>query len=488
MDKKIKLKFHVLAIFIILIFCFALTPKTLQNDTYYTIAIGEYILDNGIDMQDPFSWHEDLPYTYPHWAYDVATYLVYNFGESVGIGGFTAIYIATAILSMALGVIIYLALNKICKNQLVAFFITLGMMYLMKNFIAARAQLVTYILFVLTILFIESFIETKKKRYLLGLIIIPIIIANVHCAVWPFYFVLYLPYVVEYILALIIDSDIIYKTRIAFNKRKLKRLTLKNNNKEMIEKLTVKIETLQKKKESSDLKRANRRNNPYKIILKKEPCIKYLILVMIICILTGFLTPLGTTPFTYLFKTMEGNTMDSISEHLPLTLINDINTLVVLVLFLLILIFTDTKIKLRDLFMLTGLILLAFMSRRQVSMFVLIGGFIFAKLLVALIEKYDATGTEQSIKAITTIFGKIIAILLAILVSFTFYKGKINNPYVSTSSYPVEACDYILENLDIENMRIFNEYNFGSYLLYRGIPVFIDSRADLYAPEFNGTE
>ena len=488
MDKKIKLKFHVLAIFIILIFCFALTPKTLQNDTYYTIAIGEYILDNGIDMQDPFSWHEDLPYTYPHWAYDVATYLVYNFGESVGIGGFTAIYIATAILSMALGVIIYLALNKICKNQLVAFFITLGMMYLMKNFIAARAQLVTYILFVLTILFIESFIETKKKRYLLGLIIIPIIIANVHCAVWPFYFVLYLPYVVEYILALIIDSDIIYKTRIAFNKRKLKRLTLKNNNKEMIEKLTVKIETLQKKKESSDLKRANRRNNPYKIILKKEPCIKYLILVMIICILTGFLTPLGTTPFTYLFKTMEGNTMDSISEHLPLTLINDINTLVVLVLFLLILIFTDTKIKLRDLFMLAGLILLAFMSRRQVSMFVLIGGFIFAKLLVALIEKYDATGTEQSIKAITTIFGKIIAILLAILVSFTFYKGKINNPYVSTSSYPVEACDYILENLDIENMRIFNEYNFGSYLLYRGIPVFIDSRADLYAPEFNGTK
>ena len=37
-------------------------------------------------------------------------------------------------------------------------------------------------------------------------------------------------------------------------------------------------------------------------------------------------------------------------------------------------------------------------------------------------------------------------------------------------------------------MRIFNEYNYGSYLLYRGIPVFIDSRADLYTPEFNGTK
>ena len=66
------------------------------------------------------------------------------------------------------------------------------------------------------------------------------------------------------------------------------------------------------------------------------------------------------------------------------------------------------------------------------------------------------------------------------------YKGKINNEFVNSSSYPVKAADYILEELDINNMRLFNEYNYGSYLLYRGIPVFIDSRADLYAPEFNG--
>ena len=43
MDKKTKIKFNILAIFIIIIFSFALTPKTLQNDTYYTIKIGEYI-------------------------------------------------------------------------------------------------------------------------------------------------------------------------------------------------------------------------------------------------------------------------------------------------------------------------------------------------------------------------------------------------------------------------------------------------------------
>ncbi len=486
MDKKIKIKFNVLAIFIIMLFCFALTPKTLQNDTYYTIAIGEHIMENGIDMVDPFSWHEDLPYTYPHWAYDVATYLVFQAGEAIGIGGFMAIYIATVLLSISLGIVVYYALRKICKNDLVSFFITLAIMYLLKNFIAARAQLVTYILFALTILFIENFIATGKKRYAVGLIIIPIIIANVHAAVWPFYFVLYLPYIVEYILAAFSESQIYYKLVIKFNKRKLKKMTLKNKPQEKIDAMTKKIDDWQAVMEKAEMKRIKRREHPYKIILNKDNNIKYLIIIMIICIFTGFLTPIGTTPYTYLPKTMAGNTMNSISEHLPLTLINDLKTLTVIVLFLLILIFTDTKIKLRDLFMVGGLLLLAFMSRRQVSMFVLIGGIVFAKLIVALIDKYDTKGTEQTMKAMTSMAGRIITLLLGIIVSFMLYRGKPNSPIIDESSYPVKACDYILENIDISTMRIFNEYNYGSYILYRGIPVFIDSRADLYTPEFNG--
>ena len=61
-----------------------------------------------------------------------------------------------------------------------------------------------------------------------------------------------------------------------------------------------------------------------------------------------------------------------------------------------------------------------------------------------------------------------------------------DDEYVDTSSYPVAACDYILNNMDLENVKFYNEYNYGSYMLFRGIPVFIDSRADLYAPEFSG--
>ena len=83
--KKQKI-FEIMAIILIALFCISITPKDLQNDTFYTIKIGEHIKNFGIDMMDPFSWHEDLSYTYPHWLYDLCTYLVY------GIAGFKGIY------------------------------------------------------------------------------------------------------------------------------------------------------------------------------------------------------------------------------------------------------------------------------------------------------------------------------------------------------------------------------------------------------------
>ena len=75
-NDKTKIKFNVMAIILIAIFCISIAPVTLQNDTFYTIKIGEYIINNGIDMHDPFSYH-DIGYTYPHWLYDTSIYLIY---------------------------------------------------------------------------------------------------------------------------------------------------------------------------------------------------------------------------------------------------------------------------------------------------------------------------------------------------------------------------------------------------------------------------
>ena len=473
---KNSIRFTIMAVVLIAIFCFAISPVTLQNDTFYTIKIGEHILQNGVDMKDPFSWHENLQYTYPHWLYDVVIYLVYSIGGQVGI------YISTIVLSIALGLTMYLVNTKLTKNKLTSFVLTIGAMYLLRNYIAARAQLVTFILFILTVYFIEMFLETKKKRYAVGLIIIPIIIANVHLAVFPFYFVLYLPYIAEYMIYILSNTEIILVTA---KIDRLNKKILKTTKEEEIQKIKDEINRLEQKNEKTINKKEKINANPYKIKIRGNNNVKALIIIMIICLFTGFLTPLGTTPYTYLIKTMQGSTTHNISEHLPLTLVNNLEFMCTLVLFIAILTFTDTKIRLSDLFMLGGLVLLTFYTRRQFSMFTLICVIILNRLINALLDKYDPEGCKKAIKKMTTITGMIVTICLVLTISVIQYKPKMKNHFIDEKSYPVEAATYILDNLDINNIKLYNEYNYGSYLIFRGIPVFIDSRADLYAPEFN---
>lgn len=470
LDKKTKIKFNIIAIISIIIFAFVISPKTLQNDTFYTIEIGKYILENGITMEDPFSWHE-LSYTFPHWAYDVMIYLIYS------VGGHLGIYISTMVFAAILGLIMYFATDKLTKNKPLSFIFTIVSLYLLKGYIAARAQLVTFILFALEVLFIERFLETKKKRYVLGLVIIPILLANLHVAVFPFYFILYLPYIAEYLISLFIKYiKNIPEMRIQAVNEKIEKCT----DEKQLEKLKEKMQELQKKASKNALKKEE-----YKITITQKNATKWLILIMIICIFTGLLTPLKEVPYTYLIKTMQGDSPKNISEHLPLTLANNIQYACVLISFIAILMFTDTKIRLCDLFMIGGLTVLSFMSRRQESMFIIICLPIFVRLITAFLNKYDKTAITKMTKEMTSICGVIITVCIVLIASMLLYNGKYKNPYVNSASYPTKASAWILENLDVENIKLYNEYNFGSYLLHRGIPVFIDSRADLYLPEFN---
>ena len=477
--KKYKFKFEILAIVSIIIFCFAIAPVELQNDTFYTIKIGEYILENGVSVgQDPFSWHENLEYAFPHWAYDVFIFLVYNFG------GMTGIYLSTCILTAILGILIYVVHSKLNKNALLAFFMALLSIYLLEDFIAARAQLVTFILFLLEVFFIELFLQTKKKRYAIGIIILPIIIANVHSAVWPFYFVLMLPYIADYIFnAFIINLDIYYyKLRIKLIDKKIKKA---NNDMELITKLNSKLIKIYAKM-SRELE--NKGKEGYitdKIEFEKNPNGKWLILIAIICGFTCFLTPIGDMPYTYLIRTFEGTTTKLINEHLPMTLANHTNFAILLGVTIALAIFAKIKLKLKDWFMIAGLFILAFISRRQESMVVLIALIPISNMIVQIFNKYDKEGTKEVMQLMTKTLGIILTLALILLMAFIMMKNKYKQDYISTSEYPVAASDFILENLDVSRMKLFNEYNYGSYLLYRGIPVFIDSRCDLYTPEFN---
>ena len=135
--------------------------------------------------------------------------------------------------------------------------------------------------------------------------------------------------------------------------------------------------------------------------------------------------------------------------------------------------------------MIGGLTYLMFYTRRQQSMLVLIGSIAFTRMLKNFFEILLNRPLDDMIKKCFNRFTAFI--LIAVMVSWSLHLyGKVKNAkFVNESTYPVKASEWILNNLNINSIRLYNEYNYGSYLLFKGIPVFIDSRADLYAPEFN---
>ena len=359
----------------------------------------------------------------------------------------------------------------------------------MRPYIAARAQLVTFILFVLEIYFIEKLLETNKKRYGFALLLIALLIVELHCAVFPMFFVFAAPYVAEFIFIWIQELNIDEKIFVLVLKL-LKHFHISEEKKMKFDSM---IEKSKKNVEARKIKREKKRKNPYKLIIEKNNAHSTLIIFLIIAIFLGFLNPAGTGAFTYTWKIYKGNTTYSINEHLPLTLIDNKGYSIMLAITILILILIDIKIRLSDLLMFAGTLYLSLKARRQVSLVVIMGMPLLCKFISSFFEKYDNKLCNKLKGFATSIIGLIVVVVSVTLIGNDLYKDKKDEQYVDANSYPVKAVEFLYKYMEEnqikpEDLHLYNEYNYGSYLLLKGIPVFIDSRCDLYTPEFNKGE
>jgi hypothetical protein len=75
-------------------------------------------------------------------------------------------------------------------------------------------------------------------------------------------------------------------------------------------------------------------------------------------------------------------------------------------------------------------------------------------------------------------------LLAAVATAVLWTITKINNNDTAIAArYPVAAVDY-LEESGLDEARGYNSYNWGGYLIWRGVPVFVDGRADVYGDPF----
>ena len=435
-------KLTVVMIICIILMCIGYSAKQMPNDTFYTVKIGQYITENGFKNMhdDPFSWHE-LPYTFPHWLYDFGIFQVYN------AFGWTGIYISTIVLSSVLGLLIYKHCMKRTDNPIISGFFTMAMIMLLNIFLCARAQLVSFSIIVLQIMFIEDLLETGKKRFGIYLLILSLLLVNIHTAVWPFSFVLYLPYFAE---------EICFKIFNYFHKKK---------NKDDNSKGEYYL---------------------YKIKICSNKNIKKLLIVFLLSMCIGIVNPVSpTNAYTYLFKSLDSNMMNLILEHQPPTDILIYSYGLITFGLLFVMYFSDINIEARSVFFYVGLLVIYFKSFRQLSMFTIVLTPIYAENINILINEYVPKFNTFLYRLLNMIYTPILFILMILLLSYNTLRPKLALDYIDSKTYPVEASQWIKDNLDYKNIRIINEYEFGSYMLYQDIPVFIDTRCDLYCPSYN---
>ena len=126
---------------------------------------------------------------------------------------------------------------------------------------------------------------------------------------------------------------------------------------------------------------------------------------------------------------------------------------------------------------------------RNQSFFFIIGMIPLARLVNNFFETYD---NEKLLEKLISKLNKnsILALLGVFILIFMLPNivQRTKEEYVDKTAYPVDATEYILNNLDYQNMRIYDHFNFGSYLEFKGIKTFIDSRCEVYCREFNNVD
>lgn len=478
MEKKQK-KIVIIFSILIGIFTIGIVGKTFQNDTFFNISIGKYILENGIDMKEHFSWIQGLTYTYSHWAFDIIMYLIYNNF------GFTGIYISIILFSILINIVLFNLLTKRGKQPVIAFIITLISAYIIRSCYTARSQIVSFLCFIVEIYCIEKFIETNKKRYAVLLIVLSIIVANFHAATWPMYLVLFLPYFASAFFNFISPKN----RYVLLKKRYQNKLKNVPKDSKKARKYEIKVNYY------ADILEKIEPPKYEKMVRRESYNIKNLVILFVIICFTGLITPIHDTPYTYVIKSMFGESnfennasVDFIMEMQPITPAYSTDLVVFLIILLAFLIFMPTKLKLEQGFLILGLLLMTIISARYVYLLVFLGSYVLMDLIAQCIAKFIPEDMQKLENILVSKKGIIILSILIILFVLPKFLEIIVEDYVDEELYPVGAVEYIKENLDYKNMRIYNSYNNGSYLMLNEIPVFIDSRLDVYCSEFNDTD
>ena len=399
-----------------------------ENDLFFDIKTGESIIKYGFDFKDHFSWIDNLTYIYLHWLYDIIIYCIYTLFK------FKGLFVFFLFIFYIFSIIFYNIIYKYCKNSIFSVIITLFIIIFCNYAFVTRVQSIIFLLLLVQLTIMEKMYKTCKLKYFMIELFLSILIVNLQMPIWIFSIILYLPYLFEIFLFM-------------FKERITKYINIK---------------------------------------LEPPKNIKLFFTYFFLIFISGVLSPLNIYSYIYCIKSLNDPIYSIIGLN-EMQMTRLFANKYVLILHLLLIVFQYLKIiklSIRDFCLFIGLFVFSLIVNKNVAFYIIFGTYLFAKNL-------DYTFINIKIKdycnRINISFINILMILYLLPFSFFWVEKKLNdfNDY-GIEYYPVGIANYIISNLDYKNLKIFTEFNNGSYLLFRNIPVFVDSRAEVYIGKYNG--
>lgn len=218
---------------------------------------------------------------------------------------------------------------------------------------------------------------------------------------------------------------------------------------------------------------------------------RQLLLVASLSFLAAALNPNGYHLWLYPFETLGSGAMQSyIQEWQP----PDFHLAIfwpfaaLLALGVLALILSPQRPGLTDLLLFGGTAGAGLLSARHIPLFALVAAPLVCRHLTAALASTPLRALVDPAPAPATPRG--LAILNALLLALAIGAGLFwtadrlaGNEAAIRERFPVAAADY-LEAAGLDDARGYNAYDWGGYLIWRGFPVFVDGRADVYGDEF----
>ncbi|MEA4870174.1 MAG: hypothetical protein VB062_06000 [Christensenella sp.] len=165
---------------------------SLDNDLWFLLNSGRYVLAHGIPVVEPFTLHHNMAFLMQQWLAAVVFWLIYS---SLGAYGVLAFICLLFLCIVWVTYRLTMLLSR--QNFFASFVTTLLIAVLLTQFFITRPIIFTLLILILELYFLECFIASHKVSFLFPLPILSALLINFQAAMWPMQFILLLPYAID---------------------------------------------------------------------------------------------------------------------------------------------------------------------------------------------------------------------------------------------------------------------------------------------------